>query len=209
MAGIKRSAEDNLSPTRASKVAKTDEDNTSKGNNSDGINAKKTVPTTDVFKSKALPLHLTLTHTPPTVADADTVVASLDPGHLSDLSLVPTSFKTGSYGWKGNKRLTVELVGAEGGEVDRVTVVLTINAIVVGSKAANEEKEKKDGRPPTGEGIYNANNNSSRGDSCLVYISTTPEKESRDKCWFQKSKMNRLSGQLQSHCGLVPRYPAE
>ncbi|KAJ7853276.1 hypothetical protein B0H14DRAFT_2354371, partial [Mycena olivaceomarginata] len=80
-------------------------------------------------------------------------VASLDPGHLSDLSLVLTSFKTGSYGWKGNKRLTVELVGAGGGEVDRVTVMLTINAIVVGSKAANEEKEKKDRRPPTGEGV--------------------------------------------------------
>ncbi|KAJ7853288.1 hypothetical protein B0H14DRAFT_3865836 [Mycena olivaceomarginata] len=145
MAGIKRSAEDNLSPTRASKVAKTDKGNASKGNNSRGINAKKqqAVPTTDVFKSKALPLHLTLTHTPPTVADADTMVASLDHGHLSDLPLVPTSFKTGSYGWKGNKRLTVELVDAEGGEVERVTVVLTINAIVVGSKAANEEKEKK------------------------------------------------------------------
>ncbi|KAJ7331359.1 hypothetical protein DFH08DRAFT_1083886 [Mycena albidolilacea] len=151
--GIKRSAEDNLSPTRASKVAKTDKGNTSKSNNSGDIIAKKTVPTTDDFKSKALPLHLTLTHTPPTVADTDTVVASLDPGHLSDLSLVPTSFKTGSYGWKGNKRLTVELVGAEVGEVDRVTVVLTINAIVVGSKAANKEKEKKDGRPPTGEGV--------------------------------------------------------
>jgi hypothetical protein len=89
------------------------------------IYKQQAVPTTDVFKSKALPLHLTLTHTPPTVADADTVVASLDPGHLSDLPLVPTSFKTGSYGWKGNKRLTVELVDAEGGEVERVTVVLT------------------------------------------------------------------------------------
>jgi hypothetical protein len=86
---------------------------------------QQTIPTTGVFKSKVLPLHLTLTHTPLTVADADTVVASLDPGHLSYLSLVPTSFKTGSYGWKGNKRLTVELVGAEGGEVERVTVVLT------------------------------------------------------------------------------------
>jgi hypothetical protein len=76
-----------------------------------------TVPTTDVFKSKVLPLHLTLTHTPPTVADADTVMASLDPGHLSDLSLVPTSFK-----WKGNKRLTVELVDTEGGELERLAL---------------------------------------------------------------------------------------
>ncbi|KAJ7331365.1 hypothetical protein DFH08DRAFT_966381 [Mycena albidolilacea] len=85
-------------------------------------------------------------------------MASLGPGHLSDLSLVPTSFKTGTM-WKGNKRLTVELLDTEGGEVERVTVVLTINAIVLGSKAANEEKEKKDGRPSTGR-VFKLNDRS-------------------------------------------------
>jgi hypothetical protein len=48
----------------------------------------------------------------------------MDPGHLGGLTLVPTSFSTGSYGWKGNSRLTIELLNPEGGEKEKVTVML-------------------------------------------------------------------------------------
>ncbi|KAJ7145848.1 hypothetical protein C8R44DRAFT_723736 [Mycena epipterygia] len=146
MAGTKRGAEDGPS-TRASKVAKTDNGaTTSKAKKGGAKKAKLTqaIPTS-AFKSKALPLHVNLTHTPPSLGDAESVpVAPQDPGHLGGLTLVPTSFATGSYGWKGNKRLTIELLNPEGGEKEKVTVMLTINATVVGSKGAKEDGEKAD-----------------------------------------------------------------
>ncbi|KAJ7273008.1 hypothetical protein C8J57DRAFT_264071 [Mycena rebaudengoi] len=144
MAGTKRSAESDGPSTRASKVAKTDKAPAA----AKGKKGKKTkaIPTS-AFKSKALPLHVNLTHTPPSIADADTTPAApMDPGHLGGLTLVPTSFSTGSYGWKGNSRLTIELLNPEGGEKEKVTVMLNINATVVGSKGAGkdegDEKEK-------------------------------------------------------------------
>jgi hypothetical protein len=114
---------------------------------------------TSAFKSKALPLHVNLTHTPPTLPDADSVpVAPTDPGHLGSVTLVAKSFSTGSYGWSGNKRLTIELLNAEGGEKEKVTVTLTcvlfcycmleldcvsrINATVIGSKEGDKDEEK-------------------------------------------------------------------
>ncbi|KAJ7778496.1 hypothetical protein B0H16DRAFT_888739 [Mycena metata] len=146
MAGTKRGAEDGPS-TRASKVAKTDNASpASKGKKGGAKKASKAIPTS-TFKSKALPLHVNLTHTPPTIADADTTpVAPLDPGHLGSITLVPSTFKTGSYGWKGNKRLAIELLNPEGGDKEKVTVMLTINATVVGSKGAKKEDgdEEKD-----------------------------------------------------------------
>ncbi|KAJ7147346.1 hypothetical protein C8R46DRAFT_1105628 [Mycena filopes] len=144
MTGTKRSAEDGPS-TRASKVAKTDNASpgTSKAKKGAAKKGPKAIPTA-AFKSKALPLHMNLTHTPPSIPDADTTPAApLDPGHLGSITLVPTAFKTGSYGWKGNKRLAIELLNPEGGDKEKVTVMLTINATVVGSKGA--EKEKDDG----------------------------------------------------------------
>ncbi|KAJ6620256.1 hypothetical protein B0H10DRAFT_1791926, partial [Mycena sp. CBHHK59/15] len=100
---------------------------------------------TSAFKSKALPLHVNLTHTPPSIPDADTASAGpADPGHLGGLTLVPTSFATGSYGWKGSKRLTIELLNPEGGEKEKVSVMLTINATVMGSKGAKEDGEGKE-----------------------------------------------------------------
>ncbi|KAJ7696607.1 hypothetical protein B0H17DRAFT_1053877 [Mycena rosella] len=146
MAGTKRGTEDGGPATRASKVAKTDNGATpSKAKKGGAKKASKAIPTS-AFMSKALPLHVNLTHTPPSIPDADTVPAApQDPGHLGGLTLVPKSFTTGSYGWNGNKRLTIELLNPEGGEKEKVTVMLTINATVVGSKDAKKGGAKEDG----------------------------------------------------------------
>lgn len=78
------------------------------------------------FKSHALPLHVNLTHTPPVMGGEDTKdVAQLDPGFIGSTTLVPSTFKTGSYGWKGNKRVTVELQNSESGEMEKVQVLFT------------------------------------------------------------------------------------
>ncbi|KAJ7938154.1 hypothetical protein B0H13DRAFT_1851619 [Mycena leptocephala] len=141
MAGTKRGAEDGPA-TRASKVAKTDKDAPASKAKKGGAKKAKAMPTS-AFKSKALPLHVNLTHTPPTLPDADSVpVAPTDPGHLGSITLVAKSFSTGSYGWSGNKRLTIELLNAEGGEKEKVTVTLTINATVIGSKEGDKDEEK-------------------------------------------------------------------
>ena len=69
------------------------------------------------FVKSALPIHVNITHTPPVLADDGTVtLASTDPGFIGTTALVPSTFATGSYGWKGNKRFTVELENPEGGE---------------------------------------------------------------------------------------------
>ncbi|KAJ7041210.1 hypothetical protein C8F04DRAFT_1303930 [Mycena alexandri] len=128
MPGTKRGAEDGPK-TRASKVAKTDKVSpASKGKKGGAKKASKAIPTS-AFKSKALPLHVNLTHTPPSIPDADTV-----PG-------------APRYGWKGNKRLAIELLNPEGGDKEKVTVMLTINATVVGIKGAKKDDgddEEKD-----------------------------------------------------------------
>jgi hypothetical protein len=42
------------------------------------------------------------------------------------MTLVPSSFSTGSYGWKGSKRITVELQTSEdGGAKEKVQVMFT------------------------------------------------------------------------------------
>ncbi|KIK03794.1 hypothetical protein K443DRAFT_49317, partial [Laccaria amethystina LaAM-08-1] len=97
------------------------------------------------FKAKALPLHVNITHTPPSIVtteDAD-AVAPEDVGLIGTLTLVPSTFSTGSYGWKGSKRITVELQGSETSEhgKEKVQVMLSINATVVGSKQAEGETE--------------------------------------------------------------------
>jgi len=77
------------------------------------------------------------------VAGEDTTtVASTDPGFIGTTALVATSFSTGSYGWKGNKRITIELENPEGGNKEKVQVMLTINATVMGSKQAKEGDEE-------------------------------------------------------------------
>ncbi|KAH7928198.1 hypothetical protein BV22DRAFT_1044862 [Leucogyrophana mollusca] len=105
--------------------------------------APKTSMSTTAFKARALPLHVNITHTPPSIPDDESVpVAQVDPGFVGTTSLVPSSFATGSFGWKGNKRLTIELPGQEGGEKETVHVMLTINATVIGSKDAKDDGEE-------------------------------------------------------------------
>ena len=55
--------------------------------------------------------------------DGTVSVASTDPGFVGSTTLTATSFSTGSYGWKGQKRLTIEVDG-ENGEKEKVQVML-------------------------------------------------------------------------------------
>jgi len=102
--------------------------------------------TVSEFKEKALPLHVHLMHNPPPIDKP--AAATQVPGFIGHLALAPTNFSTGSYGWKGSKKILVELERSEGdgGEKEKVWVQLNINATVVGSKEAGkeEEGEKKD-----------------------------------------------------------------
>ena len=90
------------------------------------------------FKNRAMPLHVNITHTPPALPDAagddkETVtVASQDPGFVGTTTLVPATFATGSYGWKGSKRVTIELQNADGaeGEKEKVHVMITWVSVV-------------------------------------------------------------------------------
>ncbi|KAK7049450.1 hypothetical protein VNI00_006057 [Paramarasmius palmivorus] len=152
MAGTKRSAPDS-SPTsggrttRSAKNPKVEKEKpvSKKGGAKKG-GPKATLPASQ-FKAKALPLHINVTHTPPilpsdSTEDATTTTAHADPGFLGNLTLVPSTFNTGSYGWKGSKRITVELQNddAEGGK-EKVQVQLTFNATVLGSKGAGGEED--------------------------------------------------------------------
>lgn len=84
-------------------------------------------PAAAAFKAGALPLHIQISHTPPSIPDDETKNASsADPGNIGHLAIIPvclpathsvppcsilpqTEFKTGSYGWKGTKRIVIEL----------------------------------------------------------------------------------------------------
>jgi len=79
----------------------------------------------DEFQKKALPLHVSLSHTPPSIKNQDE--EPIDIGHIDNLTLLPTSFKTGNCGWKGNKRIIVELQNGDTGPdgKEKVTVQLT------------------------------------------------------------------------------------
>ena len=126
-------------------------------------------------------MHLNLTHTPPSIlkedepgnegAQLENVMDTInDPGFIGNLTLVPTAFRTGSYGWKGSRRIAVELQDGDTdgeGRKETVEIMLTcvdtiylsctilerlmlirsssVNATVVGSKHAtsSEGKEKE------------------------------------------------------------------
>ncbi|KAL5533444.1 hypothetical protein ACEPAF_5220 [Sanghuangporus sanghuang] len=145
--GTKRSApESEPRETRSSKNPKTSESPKSSAKNGKGAakGGKKGARASlapSAFKSKALPLHVNFTHTPPTIADDDKTVPSTaaDPGAIGSVTLIPTEFSTGSYGWKGSKRVTIELPNPDGGEPEKVHVMISINATVVGSKNVREE----------------------------------------------------------------------
>ncbi|CAE6525051.1 unnamed protein product [Rhizoctonia solani] len=96
------------------------------------------------FKAKALPLHVNITRTPPKLDESkdETAPAASDDGFLASIAMQPTAFQTGSYGWKGSRRMTIPLPG--GAEGETVTVMININASVTGSKDAAAEAEKED-----------------------------------------------------------------
>jgi hypothetical protein len=60
-------------------------------------------------------------------AEDEKVNVPADDGFIGNLTLLPSSFTTGSYGWKGSKRIVVELQNGETGEDGRekVQVMLT------------------------------------------------------------------------------------
>ncbi|KAF8816727.1 hypothetical protein BYT27DRAFT_7237857 [Phlegmacium glaucopus] len=157
--GTKRAADDSTSTAspRRSKAQKTEESSDSKTVEKKAAK-KSSQPTlsTAEFKSKALPLHVNLTHTPPSILkkvesdvavtggpeseDVDAAVVGDDIGFIENLTLLPSSFTTGSYGWKGSKRITVELQGGGGeGGKEKVQVMLSINATVIGSKPGGKK----------------------------------------------------------------------
>ncbi|KAF8881942.1 hypothetical protein CPB84DRAFT_231734 [Gymnopilus junonius] len=162
----KRAADEpNDNGERAAKVARTAKSGDSSKNRGKKGPTKPTLSAAE-FTARALPLHVNITHTPPSITKEDdndndnssgkdeekapeeiimNVTAS-DVGSIGNLTLVPTSFSTGSYGWKGSKRITVELQGSESdeeGHKEKVQVILSINATVLGSKPAKAEKGKK------------------------------------------------------------------
>jgi hypothetical protein len=126
----------------------------------------KTNLSTKTFKSQAHPLHISITHTPPPVVEgsSENVPAkSTDSGFLAALSLQPSSFSTGTYGWKGSKRVTIEVDNPDTGEKEKLQVQLTcvfscphtpngrahmsssFNATVLGSKGKDGEDEETKG----------------------------------------------------------------
>ncbi|KAF5386651.1 hypothetical protein D9615_001958 [Tricholomella constricta] len=150
MAGTKRASPDSGASTRASKIAKTDNSQTPpKAKKGPKRGVKPAIPAA-TFKATALPVHVNLTHTPPTIADPKTEAVSAvtaDPGFIGNLTLLPSSFSTGSYGWKGSKRITVELLNSESDTKEKVQVMLTINATVLGSKQAKSGEERDEDEP--------------------------------------------------------------
>lgn len=83
-------------------------------------------------------------HNPPPIDKP--AAATQVPGFIGHLALAPASFSTGSYGWKGSKKILVELERSEGegGEKEKVWVQLNINATVLGSKEAAKQGESED-----------------------------------------------------------------
>jgi len=117
-------------------------ENTGSGKDVKGGPKAGAIPASD-FKARAVPLHVAVSRTPPAAGDDNN--ASLAPVDDTDLlgavALQPCSFTTGSYGWKGSKRLAIDLVDPTSGEKNKVQVMLTVNATVMGSKQAEKEVE--------------------------------------------------------------------
>lgn len=106
------------------------------------MNSTQVKLTSDQFRDKALPLHVHLTHTPPSIRHEGNVnedgseehgpsqigSGAADAGAIGTLTLVPSTFSTGSYGWKGSKRIVVELQSGEAdaeGHREKVQVMLS------------------------------------------------------------------------------------
>ncbi|EKM56019.1 uncharacterized protein PHACADRAFT_257034 [Phanerochaete carnosa HHB-10118-sp] len=140
--GQKRAATETEPRTTRSKVAKTDAPANGKAAGKGAKRGSKASLGAAAFKAKALPIHVNLTHTPPVLVEDAKDIAQTDPGFIGQTSLAPTTFSTGSYGWKGTKRVTIELENNETGEMEKVQVMMTFNATVIGSKNAPGEDEE-------------------------------------------------------------------
>ncbi|KAH8114249.1 hypothetical protein DFH11DRAFT_1856122 [Phellopilus nigrolimitatus] len=151
MAGTKRTAaeaetsdrETGGKKTRAAKATKTPPKSGKGKGKGKGKKGPKASLAPATFKANALPLHVSITHTPPALPAEDAATAETepkDPGALGAATLLPTTFSTGSYGWKGNKRVTVEVPGADGQPGEKLQVMISMNATVIGSKTAKGEK---------------------------------------------------------------------
>jgi len=131
--GKKRSADEADVATRGDSAKRRE--STGPGKDTKG---PKAIPVSR-FKAGAVPLYVIVTRTCPTVEDNNS--AGVDPDFLSAVALQPCTFTTGSYGWKGSKRLVIDIVNPISDEKKSVQVMLTINATVMGSKLAGKETE--------------------------------------------------------------------
>lgn len=117
----------------------------------------KTGLTASAFKSRAAPIHLALSFNP-FPGEGETVAVGEGEEQASILTtttLTASSFSTGSFGWKGSKRIAIPLKApGEGGEAeeDTVHIMLTVNATVIGSKDVKESAEEGEGAKEEGEG---------------------------------------------------------
>ncbi|KAI5987535.1 hypothetical protein EDD15DRAFT_1484106 [Pisolithus albus] len=161
MAGRKRTRSDDTPATekretRSSKVQKTEGGRAPGRGGAKGTARLKTGLTASAFKSRAAPLHLALSYNPfPGEGETVAVEAGEEGASiLSTTTLTPSSFTTGSFGWKGSKRMAVSLKApGEGGEAEGETVhvMLTVNATVIGSKDVKESAEEGEGAKESAE----------------------------------------------------------
>ena len=79
------------------------------------------------FIAHALPITANITNTPPAIADEEQVPAApADPGYIGGVKCLASQFSTGSYGWKGGRRVTIEVLN-EAGEMEKVTLELQLS----------------------------------------------------------------------------------
>jgi len=112
---------------------------------------KRPTLTAEAFKQAAASLQLSLTHTPtsasvPEVNGGESGTGankSTDSEAIAELSATPTVFSAGSYGWRGQQRVNIELKNPETGEKETVNVTINVNATVLGSKPSAKDKAKK------------------------------------------------------------------
>ncbi|KAL4075368.1 hypothetical protein V8B97DRAFT_2004929 [Scleroderma yunnanense] len=175
MAGRKRAATDDTAggekrETRSSKVQKSEGGGraASGRGGAKGTARLKTGLSTAAFKARAAPLHLALSYDPfPGEGEVGATAAATTSASgervvlLTTTTLTPGSFATGSFGWKGSKRIVVGLKSKEQAEgeataevgEETLNVMLTINATVIGSKGTKEiEEEGKGEKEGAGEG---------------------------------------------------------
>ncbi|KAI0293414.1 hypothetical protein BC826DRAFT_1105068 [Russula brevipes] len=132
--GKKRSADEADVATRGDGAKRRESEESGK----DTKRGPKAIPAS-AFKRGAVPLHVTVTDTPSTGGNDDNNAseAPVDPRFLGAVALQPCTFTTGSYGWKGSKRLAVDIIDPKSGETKKVQVI--VNATVMGSKQTAKE----------------------------------------------------------------------